>query len=93
MGKKRFRAEQIIRMLREAEVEVAKGQVVAQVCRKLGITGQTCYRWRKEYGGMKVEQSKRLKELEVENGRLKQLVANLTLDKKILKEAPASQNF
>jgi transposase-like protein len=92
MGKKRFRAEQIIRMLREAEVEVAKGQVVAQVCRKLGITGQTCYRWRKEYGGMKVEQSKRLKELEVENGRLKQLVANLTLDKEILKEA-ASQNF
>ena len=92
MGKKRFRAEQIIRMLREAEVEVAKGQVVAQVCRKLGITGQTCYRWRKEYGGMKVEQAKRLKELEVENGRLKQLVANLTLDKEILKEA-ASQNF
>ena len=92
MGKKRFRAEQIIRMLREAEVEVAKGQVVAQVCRKLGITGQTCYRWRKEYGGMKVEQSKRLKELEVENGRLKQLVANLTLDKEIFKEA-GSQNF
>ena len=92
MGKKRFRAEQIIRMLREAEVEVAKGQVVAQVCRKLGITGQTCYRWRKEYGGMKVEQAKRLKELEVENSWLKQLVANLTLDKEILKEA-ASQNF
>ena len=57
MGKKRFRAEQIIRMLREAEVEVAKGQVVAQVCRKLGITEQTYYRWRKEYGGMKVEQA------------------------------------
>jgi transposase-like protein len=57
MGKKRFRAEQIIRMLREAEVEVAKDQVVAQVCRKLGIKEQTYYRWRKEYGGMKVEQA------------------------------------
>tara|TARA_B100000959_G_scaffold55089_1_gene57459 strand:- start:801 stop:1106 length:306 start_codon:yes stop_codon:yes gene_type:complete len=69
----------------------AKGQVVAQVCRKLGITEQTYCRWRKEYGGMKVEQAKRLK-LELENGRLKQLVANLTLDKEIFKEA-GSQNF
>ena len=92
MGKKRFRAEQIIRMLREAEVEVAKDQVVGQVCRKLGTREQTYYRWRKEYGWMKVEQAKRLKELEVENSWLKQLVANLTLDKEILKEA-ASQNF
>ena len=92
MGKKCFRAEQIIRMLREAEVEVAKGEVVVQVCRKLVMAEQTYYRWRNEYGGMKVEQAKRLKELEVENSWLKQLVANLTLDKEILKEA-ASQNF
>jgi len=75
MGKKRFRAEQIIGMLRKSEVEVAKGQVVGQVCRKLGTREQTYYRWRKEYGWMKVEQAKRLKELEVENGWLKQLVA------------------
>ncbi len=92
MGKKRFKAEQIIRMLREADVEVAKGQSIAHVCRKLGISEQTYYKWRKEYGGMKVDQARRLKELEVENSRLKKLVADLTLDKDILKEA-ASKNF
>jgi transposase-like protein len=92
MGKKRFKAEQIIRLLREADVEVAKGQSIAHVCRKLGISEQTYYKWRKEYGGMKVDQAKRLKELEVENSRLKKLVADLTLDKDILKEA-ASKNF
>jgi transposase-like protein len=92
MGKKRFKAEQIIRMLREADVEVAKGQSIAHVCRKLGISEQTYYKWRKEYGGMKVDQAKRLKEFEVENSRLKKLVADLTLDKDILKEA-ASKNF
>jgi transposase-like protein len=92
MGKKRFKAEQIIRMLREADVEVAKGQSIAHICRKLGISEQTYYKWRKEYGGMKVDQAKRLKELEVENSRLKKLVADLTLDKDILKEA-ASKNF
>jgi transposase-like protein len=92
MGKKRFKAEQIIRMLREADVEVAKGQSIAHVCRKLGISEQTYYKWRKEYGGMKVDQAKRLKELEVENSRLKKLVADLTIDKDILKEA-ASKNF
>ncbi len=92
MGKKRFKAEQIIRMLREADVEVAKGQSIAHVCRKLGISEQTYYKWRKEYGGMKVDQAKRLKGLEVENSRLKKLVADLTLDKDILKEA-ASKNF
>ena len=92
MGKKRFKAEQIIKMLREADVEVAKGQSIAHVCRKLGIPEQTYYKWRKEYGGMKVDQAKRLKELEVENSRLKKLVADLTLDKDILKEA-ASKNF
>ncbi len=92
MGKKRFKAEQIIRMLREADVEVAKGQSIGHVCRKLGISEQTYQKWRKEYGGMKVDQAKRLKELEVENSRLKKLVADLTLDKDILKEA-ASKNF
>jgi transposase-like protein len=79
-------------MLREADVEVAKGQSIAHVCRKLGISEQTYYKWRKEYGGMKVDQAKRLKELEVENSRLKKLVADLTIDKDILKEA-ASKNF
>ena len=92
MGQKRFKAEQIIRMLREAEVELSKGQTVIQVSRKLGITDQTYYRWRKEYGGMKVDQAKRLKELEVENSKLKKLVADLSLDKEILKEV-ASKNF
>ncbi len=92
MGQKRFKAEQIIRMLREAEVELCKGQTVVQVSRKLGITDQTYYRWRKEYGGMKVDQAKRLKELEVENSKLKKLVADLSLDKEILKEV-ASKNF
>ena len=91
MGKKRFKAEQIIRMLREADVEVAKGQSIAHVCRKLGIPEQTYYKWRKEYGGMKVDQAKRLKELEVENSRLKKLVADLTLDKDILKEAASKK--
>jgi transposase-like protein len=79
-------------MLREAEVELSKGQTVVQVSRKLGITDQTYYRWRKEYGGMKIDQAKRLKELEVENGKLKKLVADLSLDKEILKEV-ASKNF
>ena len=92
MGQKRFKAEQIIRMLREAEVELSKGQTVVHVSRKLGITDQTYYRWRKEYGRMKVDQAKRLKELEVENGKLKKLVADLSLDKEILKEV-ASKNF
>ncbi len=70
MGQKRFKAEQIIRMFRDAEVELSKGQTVVQVSRKLGITDQTYYRWRKEYGGMKVDQAKRLlKELEVENSK------------------------
>lgn len=92
MGQKRYTPEQIIKMLREAEVELSKGQTAGQVCRKLGITEQTYYRWRKEYGGMKVEQAKRLKELEAENARLKKLVADLSLDKMILKEV-AGKNF
>jgi transposase-like protein len=74
-------------MLREAEVLLSQGSTAIEVCRKLGITEQTYYRWRREYGGMRVEQAKRLKELERENTRLKKLVADLSLDNAILKEA------
>ncbi len=86
MKKKGFSAEQIIGQLREAEVLLSQGSPVGEVSRKLGITEQTYYRWRREYGGMRVEQARRLKELEKENGRLKRLVADLTLDIAILKE-------
>ena len=92
MPRKRFTTEQIIAKLREAEVELAQGQSVAQVCRKLEISEQTYYRWRKEYGGLRVDQAKRLRDLEKENTRLKKLVADLSLDNDILKEA-ASGNF
>ena len=92
MAKKRHTAEQIISKLREAEVLVAKGTKMPQVCRKLGVTEQTYYRWRKEYGGLRTDQAKRLKELEKENTRLKKVVADLTLDNAILKEA-AYPNF
>ena len=87
MGRKRYRAEKIIGMLREVEVELSRGQKPGYICRSLGITEQTYYRWRREYGGMKVTQARRMKELEKENGRLKRAVAELTLDKLILKEA------
>ena len=87
MEKKGFSAEQIIGKLREAEVLLGQGGTVGEVSRKLGITEQTYYRWRREYGGMRLEQARRLKELEKENGRLKRLVADLTLDNAILKEA------
>lgn len=86
MKKKAFTAEQVITMLREAEVLLSEGSTVIEVARKLGITEQTYYRWRREYGGMKVEQAKRFKELEKENMRLKKLVADLSLDNAILKE-------
>jgi putative transposase len=92
MAKRRHTAEQIISKLREAEVTLAKGQLLSRVVRKLGITEQTYYRWRKEYGGLRTDQAKRFKELEKENGRLKRVVADLTLDNAILKEA-ASPNF
>ena len=92
MARKRYSTEQIIRKLREAEVELAKGQTTAEVARKLGITEQTYYRWRKEYGGLRLDQAKRLKELEKENARLKRLLAEQTVDNAILKEA-ASGNF
>ena len=87
MGRKRYSPEQIIGMLREAEVAMAQGQTVGQVCRSLGIVEQTFYRWRREYGGLKIEQARRLKVLEQENARLKRAVAALTLDKLILQEA------
>jgi putative transposase len=87
MKKKGFTAEQIIGKLREAEVLLGQGSTVGEVSRKLGVTEQTYYRWRREYGGMRVEQARRFKELEKENGRLKRLVADLTLDNAILKEA------
>jgi transposase-like protein len=89
---KRYRPEQIVAMLREAEVELAKGQSIMNVAKKLGITDQTYYRWRREFGGMKVDQAKRLKELEAENARLKRVVADQVLDIAILKEA-ARPNF
>ncbi len=92
MAKRRHTAEQIISKLREAEVPLAKGLPLARVVRKLGITEQTYNRWRKEYGGLRTDQTKRFKELEKENGRLKRVVADLTLDNAILKEA-ASPNF
>ncbi len=86
MKKKVFTAEQIIIMLREAEVLLSQGSTVSEVARKLGITEQTYYRWRREYGGMKVDQARRFKELEKENARLKKLVADLSWDNAILKE-------
>ncbi len=92
MGRKRYTVEHIIRKLREAEVELVRGSKTPQVCRKLGISEQTYYRWRKRYGGMQVNQARRLKELELENGRLKKLLADSILDNAILKEA-SSGNF
>ena len=89
---KRFKAEEIVNKLRQADVELARGNTVAAVCKLLGITDATYFRWRKEYGGMKVDQAKRLKALEQENARLKRLLADAELDKAILKEA-AKGNF
>jgi transposase-like protein len=90
--KKTYGAEQIIGMLRQCDVMLAQGKSLMEVCRELGISDATYYKWRKAYGGMKVDQAKRLKELERENVRLKRAIADLTLDKLILKEA-AEGNF
>ena len=92
MPQKRYRPEEIIAKLREAEVLLGQGQKVPEVIKAIGISEVTYYRWRKEYGGMEVSQAKRLKELERENAKLKKLVADLSLDKAILKEA-AEGNF
>ena len=87
MPRKRYTAEQIIGLLRQAEVELAKGRTVGEVSRTIGVSEQSYYRWRNEYGGLKVVQARRLKDIERENVRLKRAVADLTLDKLILKEA------
>jgi transposase-like protein len=92
MPQKRYRPEEIIAKLREAEVLLGRGKKVSEVIKALGISEVTYYRWRKEYGGMNVSQAKRLKELERENARLRQAVSDLTLDKMILQEA-ARGNF
>ena len=92
MGQKRHAPEEIIQKLRRAEVEIAQGATVAQACKQIEVTEHTYYRWRSEYGGLRLDQAKRLKVLEQENGRLKKLVADQALDIAILKEA-ASGNF
>ena len=86
MPRRTFTAEQIIGKLREAEILLSQGSSVAEASRKLGVTDHTYYRWRREYGGMRVEQARRLKELEKENIRLKRLVADVSLDNAVLKE-------
>lgn len=86
MARKHYTPEQIIKHLREAEIFLGKGNNIAQACKRIGVSEQTYYRWRREYGGMQVEQAKRLKDLEKENSRLKKLVADLSLDNSILKE-------
>jgi transposase-like protein len=91
MPKKRYNAEEIIHKLRGSDVLLSQGKTVSQACKQIGVSDQTYYRWRKIYGGMKVDQAKRLKELETENARLKRAVADLTVDKLILKEVAAGK--
>lgn len=86
MPKHRYTTEEIIHKLREADVLIGQGQTVAQACKQIGVTDQTYFRWRKSHGGLKVDQAKRLRDLEAENARLKRAVADLTVDKIILKE-------
>ncbi len=92
MSQKRHTTEQIVNKLRQADVELSKGQTIASVCKVIGVTDQTYFRWRKEYGGLKVDQARRFKDLEQENARLKRLLAEAELDKAILREA-ARPNF
>ena len=92
MGRKRYTVEQIIRKLRQAEIELGRGLTTPKMCKKLGISEQTYYRWRKQYGGMQVSQARRLKELEQENARLKKLLAESMLDNAILKEAASGNS-
>ena len=92
MARKTYTPEQIINKLREAEIHINQGIPISEASRKIGVTEQTYYRWRKEYGGLRIEQAKKLKNLEKENTRLKKLVADLSLDNAILKEA-AEGNF
>ena len=86
---KRYKPEQIMTLQRQVEVVMANGQTTPQACREAGISEQTLYRWRKEYGGLKLDQAKRLKALEQENAKLKRLVAELSLEKQILKDVAA----
>jgi putative transposase len=92
MPMQRYKPEQIVTMLRQIEVSIANGKTTPQACKEAAITVQTYYRWRKEYGGLKLEQAKRLKDLEKENSRLKRLVAELSLEKQVLKDV-ASGNL
>ena len=92
MGSKKRSVEEIIGKLREAEVALAQGETVAQACRKIGVSDHTFYRWRQQYGGLRIAQAKRLREMEGENTRLRRAVADLTLDNQILKEV-ARGNF
>ncbi len=92
MATKRYKPEQIVTLLRQIEVELANGKTTPQACKEAEITVQTYYRWRKEYGGLKLDQAKRLKELEKENTKLKRLVAELSLEKQVLKDV-AEGNF
>jgi len=92
MSTKKYKPEQVVNLLRQIEVEVANGKATPQACRDGGIHTQTYYRWRKEFGGLKLEQAKRLKELEKENSRLKRLVAELSLEKQVLRDV-AQGNF
>ncbi len=92
MARKRYTPEHIIRLLRQAEVLSSQGKSVSEISREIGVTENTYYRWRKEYGGMRIDQAKRLREVERENARLRRAVADLTLDNLILKEA-AEGNF
>jgi putative transposase len=92
MPMERYKPEQIVALLRQIEVAVANGKTTPQACKEAAVSSQTYYRWRKEYGGLKVEQAKRMKELEKENTRLKRLVAELSLEKQVLKDV-AEGNF
>jgi len=87
MPRKRHTPEEIIKLLRLVEIETGQGKTTGQACKNLGFTEQTYYRWRKEYGGLQINQAKHMKELQKENARLKKLVADLSLDKDILNEA------
>ena len=92
MSTKGYKPEQVVNLLRQTEVEVANGKTTPQACRDAGITAQTSYRWRKEFGGLKIDQAKRLEELEEENNRLKRLVAELSSEKQVLRDV-AQENF
>ena len=92
MTKKRMKPEQVVTLLRQIEVAVANGKMTPQACKEAEVTEQTYYRWRKEYGGLKLDQARRLKELEKENARLKRVVADLALEKQVLRDV-AQGNF